>query len=130
MINADVYAEYGQSASGETGAMAVWAGENSKIIINGGDFRQVGVPADDPCDLIYATDHAVIEINGGTFKAVNPDRTLNVLDADRGNAQIIVKGGSFYKYDPSHPTLGDNEVVIPEGYKVVQNGDWYTVVAK
>lgn len=130
MINADVYAEYGKSASGETGAMAVWAGENSKIIINGGDFRQVGVPADDPCDLIYATDHAVIEINGGTFKAVNPDRTLNVLDADRGNAQIIVKGGSFYKYDPSHPTLGDNEVVIPEGYKVVQNGDWYTVVAK
>ena len=130
MINAEVYAEYGKSASGETGAMAVWAGENSKIIINGGDFRQVGVPADDPCDLIYATDHAVIEINGGTFKAVNPDRTLNVLDADRGNAQIIVKGGSFYKYDPSHPTLGDNEVVIPEGYKVVQNGDWYTVVAK
>ena len=130
IINADVYAEYGQSASGETGAMAVWAGDNSKIIINGGDFRQVGVPADDPCDLIYATGHAVIEINGGTFKAVNPDRTLNVLDADRGNAQIIVKGGSFYKYDPSHPTLGDNEVVIPEGYKVVQSGDWYTVVAE
>ena len=38
--------------------------------LNGGDFRQVGVPADDPvCDLIYALGNATIEINGGTFKA-------------------------------------------------------------
>ena len=81
------------------------------------------------CDLIYATDSATIEINGGTFKAVTPANTLNVLDKDRGKAKIIVKGGSFYKYDPSHPT-SENEVFVADGYKVVQEGDWYKVVAE
>lgn len=128
-INADVYAEYGADTYGVTGAMAVCASGNSRVVINGGDFRQVNVPANDPCDLIYAIDKATIEINGGTFKAVQPDRTLNVKDSDRGKAKILVKGGSFYKYDPSNPTLGDNEVFVVEGYHVEQDGDWYTVVA-
>ena len=128
-INADVYAVYTKDTSGTTGgAMAVSADGNSKVIINGGDFRQVGVPADDPvCDLIYALGNATIEINGGTFKATDPTRTLNCKDGS--NAKITVKGGSFYKYDPSHPTLGDNEVVVATGYHVVQNGDWFNVVA-
>ncbi len=128
-INADVYAVYNKDASGTTGgAMAVWAAGSSKVIINGGDFRQVGVPADDPvCDLIYADGSATIEINGGTFKAVTPANTLNCKDGS--NAKIIVKGGSFYKYDPSNPTLGDNEVVVAAGYHVVQDGDWFNVVA-
>ena len=127
-INADVYAVYTKDTSGTTGgAMAVSADGNSKVIINGGDFRQVGVPADDPvCDLIYALGNAAIEINGGTFKATDPTRTLNCKDGS--HAKITVMGGSFYKYDPSHPTLGDNEVVVAAGYKVVQNGDWYNVV--
>ena len=66
-INADVYAVYSRDAGGTTGgAMAVSADGNSKVIINGGDFRQVSVPADDPvCDLIYALGNATIEINGG-----------------------------------------------------------------
>ena len=128
-INADVYAVYGRDASGTTGgAMAVSADGDSKVIINGGDFRQVSVPADDPiCDLIYALGNAQIEINGGTFKAVTPANTLNCKDGS--NAKITVKGGSFYKYDPSNPTLGDNEVVVPTGYHVEQNGDWFNVVA-
>ena len=127
-INADVYAVYTKDTSGTTGgAMAVSADGDSKVIINGGDFRQVSVPADDPvCDLIYALGNATIEINGGTFKAVTPANTLNCKDGS--NAKITVKGGSFYKYDPSHPTLGEGEIIVPEGYKVVQDGDWYTVV--
>lgn len=128
-INADVYAVYTKDTSGTTGgAMAVCADGDSKVIINGGDFRQVSVPADDPvCDLIYALGKATIEINGGTFKAVTPANTLNCKDGS--NAKITVKGGSFYKYDPSHPTLGDNEVVVAAGYHVEQDGDWYKVVA-
>ena len=128
-INADVYAVYTKDASGTTGgAMAVQADGNSKVIINGGDFRQVGVPADDPvCDLIYALGNATIEINGGTFKAVTPANTLNCKDGS--NAKITVKGGSFYKYDPSNPTMGANEVVVAAGYHVVQDGDWFNVVA-
>ena len=128
-INADVYAVYTKDASGTTGgAMAVSADGNSKVIINGGDFRQVSVPDSDPvCDLIYALGNATIEINGGTFKAVTPANTLNCKDGS--NAKITVKGGSFYKYDPSNPTLGDNEVVVAAGYHVVQDGDWFNVVA-
>ena len=128
-INADVYAVYTKDTSGTTGgAMAVSADGNSKVIINGGDFRQVSVPADDPvCDLIYALGNATIEINGGTFKATDPTRTLNCKDGS--NAKITVKGGSFYKYDPANPTLGDNEVVVAAGYHVEQNGDWFNVVA-
>ena len=128
-INADVYAVYTKDTSGITGgAMAVSADGNSKVIINGGDFRQVSVPDSDPvCDLIYALGNATIEINGGTFKAVTPANTLNCKDGS--NAKITVKGGSFYKYDPSNPTLGDNEVVVAAGYHVEQDGDWYKVVA-
>ena len=127
-INADVYAVYSVDTNGVGAAMAVQADGTSKVIINGGDFRQVGVPASDPvCDLIYALGNAQIEINGGTFKAVTPANTLNCKDGS--NAKIIVKGGSFYKYDPSHPTLGDNEVVVAAGYHVEKDGDWYKVVA-
>ena len=126
-INADVYAVYTVGADGVGAAMAVQADGNSKVIINGGDFRQVSVPASDPvCDLIYALGHAQIEINGGTFKAVTPANTLNCKDDS--SAKITVKGGSFYKYDPSHHTLGDNEVVVADGYHVEQDGDWYKVV--
>ncbi len=126
-INADVYAVYAKSNDGVGAAIAVWADGSSKVIINGGDFRQVGAPADGNCDLIYASDNAQIEITGGTFKAAQPNRTLNCKD-DSPNARITVKGGSFYKYDPSKPTLGDTEVVVADGFKVVQNGDWYDVV--
>lgn len=126
-IDADVYAIYATDNKGVGAAIAVWADGSSKVIINGGDFRQVGAPADGNCDLIYASDNAQIEITGGTFKAAQPNRTLNCKD-DSPNARITVKGGSFYKYDPSNPTLGDTEVVVADGFKVVQNGDWYDVV--
>ena len=121
-INADVYAVYANKA-----AMAVEAGGTSTVTIEGGDFRQVNVPEGEPCDLIYATEKATIVINGGTFKATVPANTLNVLDANRGTAKIIVNGGRFYKYDPSHPTLGDNEIFLGEGCTVTQDGDWYVV---
>ena len=124
-IDADLYAVY-TKGGGLGAAMAVSAAGNSKVTINGGTFTQVGVPADDPCDLIYGDGSAQIIINGGTFRATQPERTLNCKDGS--SAKIIVYGGSFYQYDPSHPTLGDNEVVVADGYHVVQNGDWYTVV--
>ena len=121
-IKADVYAVYSGAA------IAVEAGGSSKVTINGGDFRQVDVPASDPNnDLIYATDKAVIEINGGTFQAVNPDNTLNVLDKDRGNAKIIVNGGRFYKYDPSASPVLNVEIFMGEGCTVTQDGDWFVV---
>ena len=110
-------------------AMAVCASSKSEITIKSGDFANIA-PEGSELSLIYAEDSAKIVIEGGTFKCVNPAWTLNCNDSDN-NATITVKGGSFYKFDPSTARTGrDGEVIVPDDYKVVQNGDWYTVVAK
>ena len=107
-------------------AMAVCASSRSEITIKGGDFANQA-PAGSTLSLIYAEDNAKITIEGGTFKCVSPEWTLNCNDNDA--ATITVKGGSFYKFDPSNVTVGEGEIFIADGYKVVQNGDWYKVVA-
>ena len=106
-------------------AMAVCASSRSEITIKGGDFANQA-PAGSALSLIYAEDSAKITIEGGTFKCVSPAWTLNCNDSDP--ATITVKGGSFYKFDPSNVTVGEGEIFIADGYKVVQNGDWYNVV--
>ena len=106
-------------------AMAVCASGRSEIIIKGGEFANQA-PAGSALSLIYAEDNAKITIEGGTFKCVSPAWTLNCNDNDA--ATITVKGGSFYQFDPSNVTVGEGEIFIAEGYKVVQNGDWYNVV--
>ena len=134
-ISASVFAEYAKFQIKQNDAwvdweeaVAVWADKTGKAIINSGDFRQVGVPADhsDHFDLIYADNDATIEINGGTFQCVTPQWTLNCKDGS--NAKITVKGGSFYQFDPSNANVGAGEIIVPTGYHVEQNGDWYNVV--
>ena len=124
-ITVDATTVYGTYVSNY--AMAVCASSNSKITIKGGDFSNIA-PDGHGLSLIYAEDSAKIVIEGGTFKCVNPAWTLNCNDND-SNATITVMGGSFYKFDPSAARTGrDGEVIVAAGYKVVQNGDWYTVV--
>lgn len=107
-------------------SMALWAiGEKTKVVINGGYFTNETDGSDRGTDLIYAYGDAAIEINGGKFKAATPKWTLNCNDGSK--TPIIVKGGSFYNFDPSNADVGEGEIVVPEGYKVVKNGDWYTV---
>lgn len=106
-------------------AMAVFASGSSEITIKGGEFANQA-PAGSALSLIYAQDNAKITIEGGTFKCVSPAWTLNCNDNDA--ATITVKGGSFYQFDPSNVTVGEGEIFIAAGYKVVQNGDWYNVV--
>ena len=106
-------------------AMAVYASGRSEITIKGGEFANQA-PAGSALSLIYAQDNAKITIEGGTFKCVAPAWTLNCNDNDA--ATITVKGGSFYKFDPSNVTVGEGEIFIADGYKVVQDGDWYKVV--
>ena len=134
-ISASVFAEYAKFQIKQNDAwvdweeaVAVWADKTGKVIINSGDFRQVGVPADhsDHFDLIYADNDATIEINGGTFQCVTPQWTLNCKDGS--NAKITVKGGSFYQFDPSNANVGAGEIIVPTGYHVEQNGGWYNVV--
>ena len=122
-ITVDATTVYGTYVSNY--AMAVCASSRSEIIIKGGEFANQA-PAGSALSLIYAEDNAKITIEGGTFKCVNPAWTLNCNDNDA--ATITVKGGSFYQFDPSNVTVGEGEIFIADGYKVVQNGDWYNVV--
>ena len=122
-ITVDATTVYGTYVSNY--AMAVCASSKSEIIIKGGEFANQA-PAGSALSLIYAEDSAKITIEGGTFKCVSPAWTLNCNDSDP--ATITVKGGSFYQFDPSNVTVGEGEIFIAEGYKVVQNGDWYNVV--
>ena len=108
-------------------AMAVYAVNNAAVTIESGDFRQQSTGDSTQYDLIYADDNAQIIITGGTFKCVTPKWTLNCRDGS--TAKITVMGGSFYQFDPSKAQTGEGEVVVAAGYHVVQNGDWYTVVA-
>ena len=118
-VNANVYAvEAGNYA------MAVYA-ENAgtKVVINGGDFRQQISGSKTQYDMIYADDGATIEINGGTFKSKTPKWTLNCKDGS--GSTIIVNGGRFYKFNPATDNPG--EVVVGSGHTVTQDGDWYVV---
>ena len=122
-ITVDATTVYGTYVSDY--AMAVYASGRSEITIKGGEFANQA-PAGSNLSLIYADGSAKITIEGGTFKCVSPAWTLNCNDSDA--ATITVKGGSFYKFDPSNVTVGEGEIFIADGYKVVQNGDWYNVV--
>lgn len=124
-VTVDATTVYGTYVSNY--AMAVCASSRSEIIIKGGEFANQA-PAGSALSLIYAEDNAKITIEGGTFKCVSPAWTLNCNDSDP--ATITVKGGSFYQFDPSNVTVGEGEIFIADGYKVVQDGDWYNVVPK
>ena len=112
--------------------MAIWA-DGGKVVINGGTFTNKGAVGNDNShfDLIYVKDGGEVEINGGTFICETPKWTLNSNDTKPG--KIIVKGGTFYKYNPSNsytePTSDGGPVsFVPDGYKVVEDGDYFTVV--
>ncbi len=114
--------------------MAIWAmGQNAKVIINGGNYTNVGAKdstGDTHFDLIYAKEGALIEINGGTFKAETAKWTLNQHDST--GAVITVKGGKFYGYNPadaySEPTQPKS--FVAEGYISEADGEYYAVREK
>ena len=126
IIDADVHA-----VAQDNSAVAVWATgfkPGDMITINGGTFTQDKPGNDSHYDFIYASDNGQIVINGGTFKAATPEWTLNC--EDHTSSTITVKGGTFYKFDPSNANVGAGEIIVSDEFTVVQNGDWYTVVAK
>lgn len=119
---------------------AVWA-NGGYVEIKGGQFENEG----DSTDLIYASNGGNIVIEGGIFKASGPadvtdnngtsniHSALNVKDANYkdGTSSIIVKGGTFYNFNPANNlSEGKNTNFVAEGYTVVVNGvenlDCYT----
>lgn len=114
-------------------AMAVYAGGGATVNIYGGTYTQEITGADSQYDMIYADNGGHINIYNGTFKSHTPKWTLNILDSayTAGTASITVYGGTFYQYNPAQATTepgGKPVSLLADGYTVVQNGDWYTVV--
>lgn len=107
-------------------AMAVWA-DGSKVTIKGGTFTNDADPyTPAQTDLIYVKNGGEVVIEGGEFKSSTPQWTLNSNDTNKGT--ITVKGGKFYQFDPSNANVGEGEIIVPEEYTVVKNGEWYEVV--
>lgn len=109
------------------GSYGLWNnGTTGKIIIND------GVTIEAQTHAVYA-EKGVIEINGGTFKLTNwadADKDengnlrflLNCLDANykNGTANIVVKGGKFYDFDPANCAAeGVGTSFVADGYESV-----------
>jgi hypothetical protein len=111
-----------------SGQMVYAVGENTEVIINGGDFRYSG-GNNGSQRVLCAQDGAVIKVYGGTFGnsgAKKKSTWLWELDLDTSDAiptgDIIVYGGKF-QFDPSK--------CVAEGYEAVKGADgWYNVVPK
>ena len=108
--------------------MAVWAkDQGTEVTIDGGYYTNEGDPnKKDQADLIYASLDANIVIDGGTFKCATPKWTLNCKD--NSNGTITVNGGKFWQFNPAEAQVGEGEIVLGDGCKVVKDGDWYIVV--
>ena len=107
------------------GAYGLWNnGTTGKIIIND------GVTIEAQTHAVYA-EKGIIEINGGTFKLTNwadaeKDANgnlkflINCYDANykNGSANIIVKGGKFYDFNPAESYGEPNGPVsfVADGY--------------
>lgn len=110
------------------GSYGLWNSTTTgKIIIND------GVTIEAQTHAVYA-ENGVIEINGGTFKLTNwadaeKDANgnlkflINCYDANykKGSANIIVKGGKFYDFNPAVSYSEPNGPVsyVAEGYESV-----------
>ena len=109
------------ASDGIESVTAVTVDHGGKLTIENGTF--IG-KAGNTC--IYNAGGTVV-IKGGTFRG-DPQWTLNCQDGS--GSVITVMGGSFYQFDPSNANTGKGEIVVATGYKVVKDGDWYTVVAE
>lgn len=111
-----------------TAAYIATAYAESNIEING------GLHETNSCTLYHANGGKVV-INSGKFAATElgydpaekygHDYTMNIQGTD---GEIVVNGGSFYKWDPSQ-SKGENPVAnfVAEGLRVVADGDWFVV---
>lgn len=118
--------------AGTTAGYVATALDGAKIVINGGEYEVEG------CTVFHATS-GWFEINDGTFKAnesyTTPGLygykyTLNCSDANykSGNANFIVKGGKYYKFNPAdNASEGENTNYVAEGYSTTIEDDYYLV---
>lgn len=106
------------NVGGEEGYYAVWAINNSKVILNGGNYYGNG-------SCIQAKDNATVEINGGYYKvgqAFNGVYFVINLQDNQPNTAII-KGGKFENFNPADTNTepaGVSDNFVAEGYESTQ----------
>ena len=76
-----------------------------------------------------------VYIEGGKYSNTNEEKRDYVINCYNKNykttANIIVKGGEFANFNPDDCRAeGEHTSFLASGYKSVQNGDWYKVVAE
>ena len=113
----------------------VWVyGADAEVVINGGHF--IGSSETSECEVVYVNGaNSKVIINGGKFEAAHPSvgtadeyAVLNVYGNRANGADIVVNGGSFYKFNPANnKSEGANTNFVTAGKTVEQNGDWYIV---
>lgn len=110
----------------------IWLSDKeSKITIHDGKFY-----AGNSNECIYS-ENGIIEILGGEFHNIPAEGQKNFLlnckDANyqAGTANIIVKGGKFYGFDPAANAAESSDMstnFVADGYKSVNMGEYYEVV--
>lgn len=106
-------------------SIAVWA-NGGDININGGTYINNG----DGCDLIYLSNSANVNINGGEFRATekisaegtsNRYSAINIKDSNKSTCSVSVQGGVFYGFNPAD-NLSENPKMnfVADGYESVE----------
>lgn len=109
------------NVGGEDGCYAVWAINDSKVILNGGNYYGNGA-------CIQAKDNAQVEINGGYYKVGEPyNGVYFVINLQDNNPNtIVVTGGQFENCDPSKTgtePAGVSDNFVADGYSSVKISD-------
>ena len=121
--------------TGTNGGYALNVLNGATLTINGGDYYGGGTAVQ--------VQKGTLVINGGKFAcepysdpAYGYKYLINCIDSawKDGSAKVIIKGGTFVNFDPSHSPEGDGTSYVADGYKVVSEAHgsdtWYKVVKK
>ncbi len=121
--------------TGTNGGYALNVLNGATLTINGGDYYGGGTAVQ--------VQKGTLVINGGKFAcepysdpAYGYKYLINCIDSawKDGSAKVIIKGGTFVNFDPSHSPEGDGTSYVADGYKVVSethgSDTWYKVVVK
>lgn len=113
------------TVAAESASCIATASVDGTIIINGGNHTANG-------GTLYNADGGTVIINKGYFNAdeagVAAEGTKNTLNIET-SGNIIVKGGSFYGYNPANSESESPAVnFVVDGYNTIKDGDTYVVV--
>ena len=134
-VMADTTINAGQNGgvdTGTNGGYGINVMNGAKLTINGGYYYGGGTAVQ--------VQKGTLIINGGKF-ACEPfgdpygyNFLINCVDSayNNGTAKVIIKGGTFVNFDPSHSPESDGKSYVADGYKVVSEAHgsdtWYKVV--